>query len=903
MIWNPTKFVAFDVETSGTQPEYALQPWRVDTNEAWLTSMAIIEHNGSTLVANGSKLAPTPADVRAFLHRAIDEDLFVVAWYATFDIAWCVAYGCADLVHKVRWLDGMLLWRHLSIEPEYDTDRGKRKSYSLKAAVPEFLPVEHHNYSDEIDFHDESPAARAKLLAYNNRDAVYTWVLAHQLWHELTPRQLNAALIEASCLSLVAEANYFGMPVDTLACRSLTAKLDDTAARMLVILAPHGVTEKIVRSPLKLAKLMYDDWKLPVLKENVGAKTGKISRATDKEVLHELAFMDPRCADLRSYREALGNKTKFADAPLAAAAYNGDGRARPSAIVFGTYTGRMTYSSKQGRGVNELQTGFALHQEKRGREFRSIIVPPPGYALMEVDAGGQEFRWMAILSGDTTMKQLCLPGEDMHSYMGASIVGVAYREMVAAFKAEDKDAEQNRYLGKVANLCIAEGTTVLTDRGPCNIEQVCADDLVWDGERFVAHAGVSFSGVREVISYAGITGTPDHKVLVDGMWVELQGASRYGWRIEPALGAGRTSTGRAALRIVGGLVGRAIREIWGAVYESALRLWSGEGRQLAYDGSRSINMLQGLRDPGATRAGRRVHLQDTTRQAIAGESERMVSALSQSRGQVVSQLWRAWDRVQVLIRQGGRRVPQGALTASNVPETGHRPDQQRWPLRAWKLALGYAQGEPGQSRQVRTYDIVNCGPNTRFAANGLIVHNSLQYRTYPKTFCKVARVQYNIPMELPTAQRIHTTYKQTYRDVPRYWENQIRKTRALGYVETLAGRRVNVVGNWEGSLAWKMESTSLNYPVQGTGGDQKYLAMRVLKDYLPTIGAFFAWDLHDGIYMYVPEDMVERAAADIRQLLDNLPYREAWDFTPDIPLPWDVKSGFSWGTLKEIKHG
>lgn len=632
MLWDPEKFVAFDVETSGRLQEYALQPWRVAGGDAWLTSMAVIEWQSGHLVANGSKLAPTPGDVRALLQRAVDEDLTVICWNATFDISWCVAYGCADLVHKVRWLDGMLLWRHLSIEPEYDTDRGKRKSYSLKAAVPEFMPVEHHNYNDEIDFHDESPEARAKLLRYNNRDGVYAWVLARQFWHELTDRQLNAALIEACCLSLVAEANFAGMPVDTLACRSLNAKLQDTAARMLDKLKDHGVTEKIVRSPVKLAVLMYDEWKLPVLKENVGAKTGKISRATDKEVLHELAFIDPRCADLRSYREALGNRTKFAEAPLAAAAYNGDGRARPSAIVFGTYTGRLTYSSKQGKGVNELQTGFALHQEKRGREFRSIIVPPPGYALMEVDAAGQEFRWMAELSGDQTMKKLCLPGEDAHSFMGASIVGMEYRELVTLYKAEDKEAEQSRYLGKVANL-------------------------------------------------------------------------------------------------------------------------------------------------------------------------------------------------------------------------------------------------------------------------------SLQYRTYPKTFRKVARVQYNIPMELPTAQRIHTTYKQTYRDVPRYWSDQINKTRRLGYVETLAGRRVQVNGNWEGSLSWKMESTSLNFPVQGTGGDQKYLAMKLLKDYLTTIGAYFAWDLHDGIYMFVPEAMVQRAAMAIRQLLDNLPYREAWGYTPSVPMPWDVKSGYSWGTLKEIKHG
>jgi DNA polymerase-1 len=184
---------------------------------------------------------------------------------------------------------------------------------------------------------------------------------------------------------------------------------------------------------------------------------------------------------------------------------------------------------------------------------------------------------------------------------------------------------------------------------------------------------------------------------------------------------------------------------------------------------------------------------------------------------------------------------------------------------------------------------------------GKVANLSLQYRTYPKTFRKVARVQYNIPMELPEAQRIHRTYQQTYTQVPRYWDNQVRKTRQLGYAETLAGRRVQVVGNWDGSLGWSMESTAINYPIQGTGGDQKYLAMQVIKPYLLSIGAYFAWDLHDGIYLWVPDDMVARAAVEIKKLLANLPYKEAWGFLPPIPLPWDCKFGKLWGTLKEWK--
>lgn len=636
--WNDDKIVAFDVETSGVVPEYALQPWRVATDEAWVTSVAVIGMHEDRLVPIASELYFGPRgrlrqeDIRAHLRNvlqlAIENDWTLITWFGTFDIAWLFAYGCGDLAHKVKWLDAMLLWRHQSIEPEYEQDRSKKKSYSLKSAVPEFMPAEHHKYEEDIDFHSTDPITLKHLHHYNNRDGVYTWVMGNVLWDELTSEQRSCAAIEAECLSLVAEANFRGMPVDTLYARELSAKLEKTAADLLEKLKPHGVTEKIVRSPKQLGELLFDKWKLPVFKENKGAKTGKISRATDKEVLHELAFRDSRCADLRAYREALNNRTKFADTPLASADYNDDGRTRPSAIVFGTYSGRMTYASQQGKGINTKQTGFALHQEKRGDEYRSIIIAPPGYSLLEVDASGQEYRWMAIKSGDPAMMQLCEDGEDMHAYMGARIVGQDYPELVKLISQKDKDAEQTRYLGKVANF-------------------------------------------------------------------------------------------------------------------------------------------------------------------------------------------------------------------------------------------------------------------------------SLAYRTYPKTFRRMARVQYNIPMELPEAQRIHRTYQTTYIKVPRYWEDQIRLVKRLGYAETMAGRRVQVVGNWDGPLGWAMEGTALNYPIQGTGGDQKYLALKILKDYMIGIQGYFAWDLHDGLYWWVPTEKLEKAAADVSRLLANLPYRNEWGFTPPIPLPWDAKIGPGWGYLEK----
>jgi len=644
VIWDDDKVLASDFETSGTEPEYALQPWRIPQGEAWATSLVWVKKEGRKFQDYGG-LFPSKRVLRENLEMALDEKRRMLCWNALFDISVYMAHGLDKLVKQCKWIDGMLVWRHVFIEPEYEMTKGQKKSYSLKLAVAEFMP-EHAGYEDEIDYHSTDPEDLKKLHDYNIRDNIYTHMITRHLWRILQefPDRLRAMLIEADCLPMVAEANLHGILIDRLVASDLRQRLWNDARRGLEALSDHGVTEEVVRSPTKLAALIYDDWGLPILKENKGKKTGLISRSTDKEVLHELAFKDPRAKTLREYREALNNRTKFAEAPLKASVYNGDGCARPQAIVFGTYSGRLTYSSNQrAREINPktgkeryttLQTGWALHQEKQGADFRGIATAPPGYDLVEFDAAGQEYRWMAICSGDETMLSMCLPGEDPHSFMGARIAQIGYREMMRLRKEGDEKTkaimEGRRKMGKVGNL-------------------------------------------------------------------------------------------------------------------------------------------------------------------------------------------------------------------------------------------------------------------------------SLQYRTSAKKLRVVARVQYNMDMELPEAQYIWKTYQDTYTGVPKYWKQQIALTKSCGYVETLAGRRVQVIGNWDGSMGWSMGSTAINYRIQGTGADQKYLALSVLRPYMIEHGIKFAWDLHDGIYFWVPQEKTYQAAADMQWLLNNLPYQKAWGIEPPIPLPWDCKIGPSWGTLKEWK--
>lgn len=63
--------------------------------------------------------------------------------------------------------------------------------------------------------------------------------------------------------------------------------------------------------------------------------------------------------------------------------------------------------------------------------------------------------------------------------------------------------------------CIAEGQLVLTDHGLIPIQHVTVNDKVWDGSLWVKHDGVIYKGEREVITYDGLTATPDHPVYID----------------------------------------------------------------------------------------------------------------------------------------------------------------------------------------------------------------------------------------------------------------------------------------------------------------------------------------------------------------------------------------------------
>ena len=606
--------IAFDVETYSTVPAYGLQPWRDDFR---IRSFAWSDASAAKVIRD-----PSINDLRQFLRDCVDTSRYIVGWNTAFDISCLCHYGLQDDVLACNWLDGSLLWRHLTVTPQYDVTSNKRKSYGLKAAVAEFFPT-YAGYEEGIDYFTLDEAEIQKLLRYNALDAVFTYQLATLFWSQLSSQQQIAALIEAQSLPLVGIANHRGLHIDVPYTLILQETLAQTIKDKLV---ETGLTQTVLNSPVQLREILFNQWDLVPPRA-----TPKGAASTDKDTLSLLADVDTRAKAIHEYREAVGNKTKFVDNILESTTYSQTAYTHPTASLFSTYTGRMTYASKQGRNKAAVQTGFAIHQTKRSPVYRRVLIPPDGFTLIEYDAAGQEYRFMALQSQDETMLTMCQPGEDGHAYMGARIGGVPYARLRQAAAAGDPQAKEARQLGKVANL-------------------------------------------------------------------------------------------------------------------------------------------------------------------------------------------------------------------------------------------------------------------------------SLQYRTSARRLRDVARTSYGVLLTEQQAVLAHQTYRETYIGVPQYWRSAISTARSRGYAETLAGRRVHLPRVWARSLAWSLESTAINYPIQGTGADQKYLALAVLKNSMRQDGVYFYFELHDGIILIMPTNKVDTLCRKYKKLLDTLPYKAAWGHDFEIPLPWDCKIGRSFGELMALSE-
>ncbi|MGN0576967.1 MAG: DNA polymerase, partial [Ruminococcus sp.] len=141
--------------------------------------------------------------------------------------------------------------------------------------------------------------------------------------------------------------------------------------------------------------------------------------------------------------------------------------------------------------------------------IRTAFVPREGYKFIVSDYSAIEARVIAWLAGEDWRMEAFAKGEDIYCASASKMFGVPV--------VKHGENGHLRQKGKVAELaCIAEGQLVLTDHGLIPIEKVSVSDRVWDGMGWIKHEGIIYKGEQKVITYDGLTATPDHFVWIKG---------------------------------------------------------------------------------------------------------------------------------------------------------------------------------------------------------------------------------------------------------------------------------------------------------------------------------------------------------------------------------------------------
>lgn len=340
---------------------------------------------------------------------------------------------------------------------------------------------------------------------------------------------------------------------------------------------------------------------------------------------------------------------------------------------------------------------------------RTAFIGGEGKTFVVADYSAIEARVLAWLADERWRMDLFAKGGDIYCQSASAMFHVPVEKHGVNGHLRQK--------GKIAELaCIAAGQKVLTEQGLVPIERVTKDMRVWDGAEWVRHDGVVCRGVKEVISYGGLTATGDHIV-----WIDEAGEPKQ-IRFEYAASCGahllQTGDGRNPVRL-------------GRDYQPGETL-VGELEQMP-----CVDPLQGLwqrpmdeslkPDPRHIERLPKLFRATEVLPEMAGQALHSgEAALHEPEGRGIPELWGPRDPLQLSERERRLQVyDQCAWSAGARNGTGQ--DRCERELRAGEPALGDTPAKLRESasisRKAYVYDILNAGPRHRFTVSNVLVHN------------------------------------------------------------------------------------------------------------------------------------------------------------------------------------
>lgn len=227
--------------------------------------------------------------------------------------------------------------------------------------------------------------------------------------------------IELPLTFVLFDMERVGFTVDKKTLDDIDAKFTELERKNKErILELYGGGEFNLNSPKQLAKILFEDMKIPY--------PGKPPYSTKAEVLQKLSGDYEIADEILKYRFNSKLKSTFIDGLRKK--LRSDGTVHTSFNQMTTATGRLSSTDPN------LQNIPARTPE--GKLLRSMFVPRPGNVLVDADYSQIELKLLAHFSGDPKMTAAFNGGGDIHASTAAEVFGVPPDQVTSAMRRDAK---------------------------------------------------------------------------------------------------------------------------------------------------------------------------------------------------------------------------------------------------------------------------------------------------------------------------------------------------------------------------------------------------------------------------------------------------------------------------------
>ena len=238
--------------------------------------------------------------------------------------------------------------------------------------------------------------------------------------------------IELPLVNVLAEIEHTGFMIDMNGMKEYADALLSLANDLTGRIYMQAGREFNINSPKQLGEVLFEDLALPCKK-----KKTKSGYSTDAQTLEELRSYSPIIDDILEYRQVTKLHGTYAAAlPLVA---DGNGRIHTDFKQALTATGRLSSAEPNLQNI-PIRT-------RMGRQMRKYFIAREGYSLVDADYSQIELRLLAHISGDYTMRESFISGEDIHRRTAAAVFGLP----------EEQVTEEMRKRAKAVNFGIVYG--------------------------------------------------------------------------------------------------------------------------------------------------------------------------------------------------------------------------------------------------------------------------------------------------------------------------------------------------------------------------------------------------------------------------------------------------------------